>query len=395
MLKSMRLLICAGLLSLMMGCTKKQQTAPAARGQLLEHTLNGQLSRTEVVDRITELDGNTIARYDVKFYSITYRTEYQGKPVDTRGLLIIPELGDTVRLLMYCHGTELPSKLIGADKVTPSLYKGSRDTHNDVRNMGLGWASAGYVVFIPDYIGFGLTLGKDHPYIYFPELFKANIDGLLASRTLIAQKGLLYNDQLFIAGWSQGGGACLSAHKYIQENYSSDFRVKASSSLAGLTNVVLFTADMMKKQNENIAVLPILSWGIYTINKFSALKRPTDQIYTYPVFDQMSSILTPSSKPSEVFSQVFLNGITNGSDTEFSRTLSENSFHQGWRPVGKVFLHHGDADNIVPYAVSESVREGLTAAGADITLYTYPGGGHASELGPFIKNTLADFNLLK
>lgn len=395
MFKPLHLLIGAVITLALVSCKKKEKLEPGFRGQLLESSLNGTLSRSEIIDRITELDGNSVALYDVKFYSITYRTEYQGKPIDSKGLLLIPEGVDTVHLLMYCHGTELPSKLIGADNVTPSLYTGSKDTHNDVRNMGLGWASAGYVVFIPDYIGFGHTLGKDHPYIYFPELFKANIDGLLASKSFVTDKSLTYNNNLFIAGWSQGGGACLSAHKYIQENYSSDFNVIASSSLAGLTNVVLFTDNVMKKQDENLTVLPILSWGIYSINKFSSLKRPTDQIYSYSVFDQMSSILTPSSKPSEIFNHVFLSGITNGSDIEFRNTLIANSFHEGWRPVGKVFLHHGDADNVVPYYISESVKTGLTASGGDVTLYTYPGGGHATELGNFIKNTLTDFNLLK
>src|SRR5690625_7846936 len=74
---------------------------------------------------------------------------------------------------MYCHGTEIPSKILKADNITPSLYTGSMETHRDVRNMGLGWASKGFVVFIPDYIGFGITLTKDiliciTPRCFFP-----------------------------------------------------------------------------------------------------------------------------------------------------------------------------------------------------------------------------------
>lgn len=138
-----------------------------------------------------------------------------------------------VYLLMYCHGIELPSVRLNVEKITPSLYDGGVEDFRDVRNMGLTWASAGYAVFIPDYIGFGVTLGKDHPYLYYPEMFISNIDGLLAVKERLQQKGLPYDNSLLLAGWSQGAGAAISAHKYIQENYAADFTVVASSGLAG------------------------------------------------------------------------------------------------------------------------------------------------------------------
>lgn len=381
---------------LFLGCGKEAVFAPAERGELLESSLNGSLDADEIKKRITELDPAEVVKYGVRFYRLTYRTEYQGKPINSTGLLVIPEGITGARLLMYCHGTEIPSRLLGSENVAPSLYKGSIDTHRDVRNMGLGWASSGYVVFLPDYIGFGLTADKDHPYIYFPELFKANIDGLIAAKSFLrSQTDLDYDGNLFITGWSQGGGACLSAHKYIQEGYSDEFRIVASSSLAGLSNVAWYVSQFIRARGSNKLVLPILSWGVYAVNKFSSLRRPTDQIYSYPVFDEMSSLIVPSLNPERVFNRLFMTGVVTGSDTEVIRILQENSYHKGWKPVGSVFLHHGDADDLVPIAVSQTVLEGLRNEGGDVTLYRYEGGKHDTELGNFIKNTLADFNLLK
>lgn len=383
-------------LFLFSGCEKEVAFMPAERGELMESSLNGSLDAGEIEKRITELDPEDVVRYGVRFYSLTYRTEYQGKPVNSTGLLIIPEGVTEARLLMYCHGTEIPSRLLGSENIAPSPYKGSTDTHRDVRNMGLGWASAGYVVFLPDYIGFGLTADKDHPYIYFPELFKANIDGLLAAKSfLLSRTDLVYDQNLFITGWSQGGGACLSAHKYIQEQYGDEFRVVASSSLAGLSNVMWYVSQFIRSRGSNKLVLPILSWGVYAINKFSSLRRPTDQIYSYPVYDEMSSLIVPSLNPERVFNHLFMAGVITGSDTEVMSILEDNSYNKGWKPEGKVFLHHGDADDLVPIAVSQTVLEGLKNEGGDVTLYRYEGGKHDTELGNFIKNTLADFNLLK
>lgn len=75
--------------------------------------------------------------------------------------------------------------------------------------------------------------------------------------------------------------------------------------------------------------------------------------------------------------------------------FKKNSNHTGWQPAGKVFLHHGDADDVVPYFNSVDTDAGLRAAGGDVKFYTYPGGKHDTELGNFIRNTTMDFNLLK
>ncbi|GAA4440526.1 hypothetical protein GCM10023091_24290 [Ravibacter arvi] len=381
---------------LLAACDKGRDIAPGNynRGDLVETQERGTLTKDEIVSRVTELSAGDFAQYGVSFETVTYRTVYLGRPVDSRGLLILPQGAEKTRLIMYCHGTELPSVRLNVEKITPSLYDGGTSDFRDVRNMGLAWATAGYAVFIPDYIGFGITLGKDHPYVYYPEMFLSNIDGLLAVKKVLQQKHLDYDNRLFLTGWSQGAGAALSTHKYIQESYAGDFSVIATSGLSGPYNFSRFAETVLKKRDEKVEALPIFSWGLYALNKFSALKRPTDQIYTYQVYDQFASILTPSKKPGEVFSEYFLNRWTDGSDVELKKALADNSFHQGWKPTGKIFLHHGDADELVPSYNTEDAYQGLAAAGGNVKKYIYPGGGHISELGKFISNTLNEFNLL-
>lgn len=382
---------------LMTACDKDDELISGnyKRGDFIEAAEKGTLTKDEIIERVTDLPAGSFAQYGVSYEVVTYRTEYMGKPIDSRGLLILPLNTEKTRLVMYCHGTELPSVRLNVEKITPSLYDGGRNDFHDVRNMGLGWATAGYAVFIPDYIGFGLTLGKDHPYLYYPEMFISNIDGLLAVKKAFRQKNINYDNRLFLAGWSQGAGAALSAHKYIQQNYADDFTVVATSGLAGPYHFSHFAETFLERRKESIDALPIFSWGLYSLNKFSALRRPTDQIYTYQVYDQFASILVPSKIPDEIFSDYFLNHWMNGSDVLLKQTLTDNSFHQGWKPVGKVFLHHGDADNLVPSYNTVDAYNGLTAAGGDVTTYIYPGGGHLSELGNFISNTITDFNQLK
>lgn len=376
-------------------CSNTETFAPPGNPELIEIIERGSLNTEEIIARMNELDGNTFVRYDVEFFALTYSTSYMGRRIESRGLIIVPKGVTEAKLLMYTHGTELPSEILGARDISPSNYSGELETNRDVRNMGLGWASAGYVVFMPDYIGYGITIGTDHPYMYMPEMFISNFDGLLAAKTFINNNtSLNYDNNLFLTGWSQGGAASLATHRYIQEQYPNEFNILGSSHLAGPHHFERFHDDMMSRDGE-VLIMPIFSWAVYSINKFSDLKRPTDQMYNYPVFDQMSAILTPSSINEDVFKGYFRTNVLNGVDQEYRDVLVANSNHSGWTPTGKVILHHGDNDNIVPYYNSVDARDGLTEAGAEVMFYTYPGGGHTTELGNFIVNTITEFDQLK
>src|SRR5690625_3357545 len=76
---------------LLMSCEKDElELKSAHRGDIIEIKTNGNLTKAEIEARINEFSAEGWAEYDVTFSSITYRTEYMGKPIDTRGLLLIP-----------------------------------------------------------------------------------------------------------------------------------------------------------------------------------------------------------------------------------------------------------------------------------------------------------------
>ncbi|TSJ48013.1 alpha/beta hydrolase family protein [Fluviicola chungangensis] len=368
------------------------------RGTLIEYRNNGHIPKNDVASKM-DYAADDIIQNGVTYYAITYRTIYEGKQINSRGLLLVPDNADSVFLIAYLHGTQIPINLslfYESKFETPSNYGGETDHFLETRDIALAWASAGFTVFLPDYIGFGITADKEHPYLAYDELFKSNIDGLLAVKQFLSQQGMTYDNRLFLAGWSQGAGACLSSHKFIQEQYASDFTVVASSGLAGPYNFKKFIDDILSKKDEELLTNNIFSWGLYSLNKFSPeLRRPTDQLYSYPVYDQYAAIFPPSKIPSETLREYFLAHIIDGSDTAMNQVLNRNTFSHGWTPVGKVFFHHGDSDQIVYYFNSVDAWNDLGAAGGDVTLYTYLGGTHVSDVEGFTRNTLADFTALK
>ncbi len=399
-MKTLSILLAVLFLFGIQSCKKKlAELEYKERGTLIEYSNKGHIPQDQIAGKISEYNVQDMVQNGVTYYSITYRTIYEGKQINSRGLLLLPDNIDSAYLIAYHHGTHIPINLSAfyqSKFETPSNYNGETDNFLETRNIALAWASAGFVVFLPDYIGFGMTMEKEHPYLAYNELFKCNIDGFLAVKQFLLEQGIPYDNRIFLAGWSQGGGACLSSHKFIQEQYASDFTVVASSGLAGPYNFKGFVDSILVNKDEELITNNIFSWGLYSLNKFNPeLKRPTDQLYSYPVYDQYSAIFTPSKIPSETFRQYFLQHIIDGSDVTMNQVIERNTFSSGWTPVGKVFLHHGDSDQIVYYFNSVDALNGLGAAGGDITLYTYLGGTHTSEVENYTRNTLSDFNALK
>jgi acetyl esterase/lipase len=398
LIKYLKLAILLPGLCTMQGCEKEESPEYRDRGTIIATEQKAHVTVAQVIQNVDKLSVQGTAQHGVKLISITYRTECNGRQLDTRGMLFLPDGVDTVFLIAYFHGTQLPLELLDfydSDDAIPSNYDGGPDQFEEPRNMGLAWASAGYTVFMPDYVGYGSTIDEEHPYLSYAEMFKANIDGLIAAKQYLAGTGRTYDNRLFLTGWSQGGGSALSSHRFIQEGYAGQFNVVATSGLAGPYHFNRFIDEILANKDEELNISNIFSWSMYALNKYSADPRPTDQLFAYPVYDQFAAIFPPSKIPSEIFNGYFLSKIIDGSDVQFRKLLDDNTFSEGWTPTGKVFLHHGDADDVVYYFNSVDARDGLNAAGGDVTLYTYPGGDHASELGNYILNTLNDFNLLK
>ncbi len=89
-------------------------------------------------------------------YRITYNTvNVDGKAVVASGALFIPDVKGPLPLLSYNHGTLFPSQ----EKSAPSYLSGNAEM-----TICKLFSGAGYLVVMPDYIGYGSTKGLRHPY---------------------------------------------------------------------------------------------------------------------------------------------------------------------------------------------------------------------------------------
>lgn len=353
------------------------------------------LSKAECIQLVDSADIQSFANYDVKLIEVVYASEYEGKSITTSGMLFMPVGKDTIDFVTYCHGTVVPLKLLGMDEDTPSLYAGQNAGFTEIKNVGLAWASAGYTVFMPDYIGYNRTRDKEHPYVYYPELFKSIHDGNLAVKHYFSTLTNYYDNNLFLTGWSQGGAASLASQRYYESQYPDEFHIKASLNLSGPYSFQRFVKSVFDNKDEYNDKINIYSWAMYSLNKFSEMKRPNDRFWSYPVYDQVTAFNPPEKIASHIFNNYFYKQMVNGTDTQVNEILKRNSTISGWLPVAPVYLFHGDADDYVPYFNTEDCYNGLTAEGATINLTTYHGDNHYSVFSRYLIDAKNQMDLLK
>lgn len=176
-------------------------------GDVVEYG-DSQNLRAALVASAAEFAGITLPRapeYNVAIDQIAYRTQDRGAPIDATTLIARPsnlEADEPVPVLLLLHGT------VGFnDNCSPSNTQ-------EQRALAAVFASFGYVVVAPDFIGlkgFGESTGFKHPYLVGEATAIASLDALRALYKLPAEEldGLCPSTEFAFFGGSQGGHAAL------------------------------------------------------------------------------------------------------------------------------------------------------------------------------------------
>ena len=209
------------------------QTIPVATLQSNYETVFGglsaqlgvTLSTRQNVDKIDFLKGQAAAgHFDllakpiqnnpagvtaVAFQPVRYQTDVDlpagSRSFQVSGGLIMPQGIDKTKLkgvVTYFHGTTFDKSTV------PSNYTPEMQLTAEL------FASQGYIVVAPDYIGQGVDWQNVHPYVLYPQVSaKTAIDMLAAVKPLIAAQYQLTADdpalKLFSVGYSEGGAYSL------------------------------------------------------------------------------------------------------------------------------------------------------------------------------------------
>jgi hypothetical protein len=209
------------------GTASAGHTDPLVRGMLLRSVPLGHLEPDEIIARLQSEGADTSAvRLPIDLYRLEYRTiDAQQQPTIASGLVAVPDdHARTSIVISFTHGTE-PSRSGGP----------SRALEID-NNFGivpaLAYASAGFVVSEPDYLGLGTGLGL-HPYMDVPSETTATLDMLRAARQFTEQQQRRLARRALVTGFSQGAFAALGLARELGRGGDAWFRVGAVAPISG------------------------------------------------------------------------------------------------------------------------------------------------------------------
>ena len=134
-------------------------------------------------------------------------------PLTLSGKLLIPKKGPIKNLIVVSHYT------IGANFEAPS----------ETFPLEGIWAAKGYAVAIADYIGFGVTANRIHPYMHVESTARSVVDMALAVRPYLEHIGRKpESDEVILAGYSQGGATTVAVMDMLEneEDYLGEFSIK-------------------------------------------------------------------------------------------------------------------------------------------------------------------------
>jgi dipeptidyl aminopeptidase/acylaminoacyl peptidase len=300
--------------------------------------------------RLRSISGlNLTLQYDVTTYKLEYMsTDSNNEPVKVSGLIAIPNKNSPSPLLSFQHGTTF----MKADAPSFNLTVSTR--HPEIL-----FASLGYIVFSPDYIGYGVSEGETHPYLLKQPSADIVIDMLNAGKQWLKEEHIAINQQLFMTGYSQGGYVTMAALEAMQNSGDIDLTVTGAVLGAGPYDLYKTLDTLLRSLND----IP------------SFLENFVQETLEYFLIPRDAEIY---------FDRTFL-------DRYFDKDRQDNV--HDWKPAIPLKLFHGEDDKIVPIESALSTWNTMTALGADVELIkcTASPAEHTPCVIPYLNYTINYF----
>ena len=270
--------------------------------------------------------------------------DVDGQPTILSGKVILPAKGPIKRYILVSHYT------IASNKEAPS---------NIFSLEGL-LVKLGYALIIPDYIGYGVTVDKVHPYLVM-ELTATNVlDMYYAVVPFLEKAGCATeHDDIYLMGYSQGGATTMAVQHAI-EHHDKPIKIRRVFAGGGPYDIK-YTYDQFVETNwaSYPCAVPIMMQGMVVGNKLDLDMSKMMQPFIYENLDawvnsklytagQINTLLG-SHVTSDLLTDIGMD-LTSKEVSELYKAMVNNSIlTYSWTPKAPVFMFHSMDDDVVPF----------------------------------------------
>ena len=319
--------------------------------------------------------GAGTVRYGVVVYRVLYRTvNAAGLPTRASGLVAFPAShARDLQLVDYGHGTtayklDVPSSF-GLDA--------SRDGLEGRWSSEL-FASAGFAVAEPDYIGMGAGPGRPEYMVAAAEV-SASLDLLRAARVIASRREDRLAAGVLVTGFSQGGAAAMAVGRALQQGTLPGFRLGALAPVSGPYD--LPGAQLPGIFNGQIATDVALYYVGYTLTAWNPLYHlyPAPQdAFRQPYTASVEGLFTGSHPDQEIIAALpsrlrdlltspVLRLLQHPAGA-FKTALVRNSTCAGWTPQVPVRLYAARGDTTVTQVNAQHCQQAIRAHHGQVRL---------------------------
>jgi len=300
--------------------------------------------------------------YGIKVYSISYNTTFQGEKIIASGLLSIPDAGGSFPVISYQNGTNT------CHSDAPSV------NHNNMLYSLLNMNSGnGFIIALPDYIGFGESEEYLHPYFHTESTVQAVKDMILAVEEFTDYiEGLSINKKLYLMGYSQGGWATLTVLKDLETDPLEDYTLEKASCGAGAYDLIDFAHYIFTLETYPTSFY--LPYFIESRRQNNIIDDPLSLFFKEPYASTIPELFNGSLCNSELNSNLSNNiselltdnliaNFDTGNDFIALRNELNYSSVMPWQVNTPLLITHSNGDQSVPIKQSYDLYDNLINAG--------------------------------
>ena len=342
-------------------------------GELVEATFQMSLTPAQVTPFLSQIGvpPNFTVSHSVEAYTIHYKTrDKNGDLTLASGVMFIPQGIETMDLVSVQHGTALKRENTGSENALYAID-------------GIMFGMNGFMAVVPDYIGLGIS--EDiHPYLHAELTANAVIDMLRAARIYACDNGLEISDNLFLAGYSEGGYATMATQKFMESDYANEFQLTAVAPMSGPYDLIGSTRDLLSRDTYDIPAF--LAYVVVAYDDVYGWNRLED-IFNEPYASMFPGSFDGSQELSDVNKQLptsidslfkadFITSFLANEEAAIQQALEENTLLD-WGPIAPVRLYHGTADSTVSISNTLSAYASLQEnGGTSVEMVSLLGADH-------------------